>query len=1027
MEKLLLGQNDERIKNLIREHDAISFDLFDTLLMRLTSEPHDVFEALERRAEQTGVGSTGIKEARIKAETVTLPNIPNIDELYVEMQKILCISEETANRIQGLEVAIEENNILCRESVRNLVIYAKSLGKKVTYISDMYFGKEILSKWLLKLDIPAPDYFFVSCDYHSSKAGNLFQLYKKTVHAKNYLHIGDNTIYDGSCAERFGIESYIIPSAITLLEKTKLIDCKRYMDSYENRTIIGLFAAKMFRDPFLKISEDGRLIVETLEELVYISVAPIISTFVKWLSKSREYYGISELLLPSRDGYIINELLKLDSECAYKHPYIFFSRIAGRAATVENEKNFNELMRRPENLSFKDTLSERINIETEDDEKEFYSENSNRILTESKEVLRRYKEYISPHLCGDRIGFFDFVSAGTCLSLFNKISEINCIGLFFYNYDKSFVEQNQLEVDSFLNDEEGTRFWKHYKFFETVVTSDTPAFIRFGMDNSPVYEKELRSKTELLQLKKSQEAILKYYYRFCSLTLNDMVDKDLLLEFVGLLDERKIVLTDVEKNNIILYDSVGVGVERIFKGVAPKKIKTKKFAIFGAGKIGERYLELFSEWGIEPEFICDNDETKYGKSIRDIPIVSPMKLIDKKINNIIITCKNSQDIEDQLKKMGISEMEVYVNPDGMELLRFIVKNSCISSMTSSDRILFDFSGGYVLGGVESWSVSFANKIRALGKNVRFVIPENKADSLNYNDERIDVFGTEFGMMENYFISSLPCVAIVNFPYLFSEGVFRLKECVPNGIRVVAIIHNDEDAYYDLYLKNQNNIDLLLYISNRMQNRLVNMGFPAEKMRRLKWKIPCKEELNRRYSNNGMPLAIGYGGRVTVTQKRADQLIVLIDKLISKKVDFVLNIAGDGDYLDEMKYIINKRGLDDYVVFHGMIERDKMDTFWEHMDIAVNVSEWEGKSISQAEAMAAGAVPIVTNTSGAGDDIVDGQNGYIVQLGNIEGMSEIIKDLYENREKLKLLGEKAYQTIVTNNDFDEMEVWSQIID
>ena len=48
-------KNEEELKRLMKEHDAVSFDLFDTLVMRKTLEDEDVFELVEDRIRQKGI------------------------------------------------------------------------------------------------------------------------------------------------------------------------------------------------------------------------------------------------------------------------------------------------------------------------------------------------------------------------------------------------------------------------------------------------------------------------------------------------------------------------------------------------------------------------------------------------------------------------------------------------------------------------------------------------------------------------------------------------------------------------------------------------------------------------------------------------------------------------------------------------------------------------------------------------------------------------------------------------------------
>ena len=94
---------------------------------------------------------------------------------------------------------------------------------------------------------------------------------------------------------------------------------------------------------------------------------------------------------------------------------------------------------------------------------------------------------------------------------------------------------------------------------------------------------------------------------------------------------------------------------------------------------------------------------------------------------------------------------------------------------------------------------------------------------------------------------------------------------------------------------------------------------------------------------------------------------------------------------------------------------------------VSCSEWEGHSISQSEAMAEGAVPVITDVSGARDDVTDGYNGYVVDVGDIDALADRIQKLYLDRTKLKQMSIRAHDTICKRQkDMDQTVFWDDLI-
>ena len=102
--------------------------------------------------------------------------------------------------------------------------------------------------------------------------------------------------------------------------------------------------------------------------------------------------------------------------------------------------------------------------------------------------------------------------------------------------------------------------------------------------------------------------------------------------------------------------------------------------------------------------------------------------------------------------------------------------------------------------------------------------------------------------------------------------------------------------------------------------------------------------------------------------------------------------------------------------------DQMSTVWKSADICILVSEFEGTSISMLEAMAQGCIPVVTQVSGTAAVIKSGENGYVTHVGDLESMAQIIQSLDGEREKLRQLGLKAYETILNRFSLQDYVDW-----
>lgn len=473
----------------------------------------------------------------------------------------------------------------------------------------------------------------------------------------------------------------------------------------------------------------------------------------------------------------------------------------------------------------------------------------------------------------------------------------------------------------------------------------------------------------------------------------------------------------------------------------------KKIIFFGAGRIGQKALEFHKKLEIEIDFFCDNAPNMQDTYVNSIRVISVEELVKMKDEaEIYITCKDVDTISAQLMYLGINEKSIHIYNSIMYWIYHVLKRNnttlldnkkCCAVLDDASKrdIIFELSNGLALGGVESWSLQQATNLRAdgyrsyllteVGKNEMMQVPPELLLRMNMDNKRDEL--NIIQMICDYIIEKLPCVFVVGFASTNLVAACIAKHCFPNLIKIVSVVHNDEEAYYKIYGLYSDFIDICFVISSKMKQKLIQYGFPNDRIQFMPWEISCDLQFAHDYSRKVEPLRIGYAGRITVTQKRMDLLLMVIQKLIDYNIDFILEIAGAGDYLEEIQAFVQEKRLTNVVHLVGLLDRKFISAFWNKQDIMVSCSDWEGHSISQCEAMAAGVVPILTDVSGARDDVIDGVNGYIVDVGAVDQIVGRIIYLNEHRELLSAMGRKAYETMKEKYSSDKvMEMWETVL-
>jgi len=187
------------------------------------------------------------------------------------------------------------------------------------------------------------------------------------------------------------------------------------------------------------------------------------------------------------------------------------------------------------------------------------------------------------------------------------------------------------------------------------------------------------------------------------------------------------------------------------------------------------------------------------------------------------------------------------------------------------------------------------------------------------------------------------------------------------------------------------------------------------MRRLQTSVPTSRE----HSLHALNLAEGgrFHAFVTIIANmrhevkdypmflRAAQLV----KQSLPETGFLL--AGEGDLRLSIRALAAELGLDENVFFLGQCKN--ISDLLNVSDVCVLSSKAEGFSNSIIEYMAAGRPVVATNVGGAGEAIVEGETGYLVNSGDYAAMAQRIVSLLQKPESARAMGEKGKQRVEQN--------------
>jgi glycosyltransferase involved in cell wall biosynthesis len=140
------------------------------------------------------------------------------------------------------------------------------------------------------------------------------------------------------------------------------------------------------------------------------------------------------------------------------------------------------------------------------------------------------------------------------------------------------------------------------------------------------------------------------------------------------------------------------------------------------------------------------------------------------------------------------------------------------------------------------------------------------------------------------------------------------------------------------------------------------------------------------------------------QKAHEVLFDAIAKLVPTDPRLRLIVVGEGDRAAELKALASTLGIASRVRFTGL--RRDVARLLPGFDVACLTSRYECAPLAVLEAMAAG-VPVISTDCGAVRDMVtDGEEGYIVNVGDVDVLADRIAELAADPDLRKRMGNQG---------------------
>lgn len=217
---------------------------------------------------------------------------------------------------------------------------------------------------------------------------------------------------------------------------------------------------------------------------------------------------------------------------------------------------------------------------------------------------------------------------------------------------------------------------------------------------------------------------------------------------------------------------------------------------------------------------------------------------------------------------------------------------------------------------------------------------------------------------------------------------------------------------------------IIVVSEEMKQDLLNLGAPEDKLVKITYSPnPRYLELKPDYQSDQI-LAVG-----RFVEKKAPYLTLMAFKSAKEKCpELNLKFVGHGELLSVCKDLCDSMKIQG-VEFLGVKSPEEIASLMEQSFCFVqhskraNNGDKEGTPVAILEAMASGLPIVATRHAGIPDVVSHDKNGFLVEEGDIEAMTNCIVELYKNREKAKIFGKKGKEYI--RNNFSSEDYFQKI--
>ena len=355
------------------------------------------------------------------------------------------------------------------------------------------------------------------------------------------------------------------------------------------------------------------------------------------------------------------------------------------------------------------------------------------------------------------------------------------------------------------------------------------------------------------------------------------------------------------------------------------------------------------------------------------------------------------------------------------------------------------------GGMETSVINLSVGLKKAGHKVFIFAPKYP----DYKDEDKNIFrykSLRFNYGGYFYVIPLPFLSemrevvkkldldIIHSHQPYSLGDEALKFSKKLNIPLVFTYHikYEEYSHYVPFVPESISKKYIRKITTKYSNQCDNIITPSTAIKKLlidhKIKAPMsiipsginidnfqknigqKSEIRKKYNIKSDDILLITACRLT-EEKNLKFLVRSFAKIKQGYSNIKFMIVGDGAVRKDLEKMAKDRGIENSIVFTGLVDRTEIVGLYQASDIFVFASLTETQGLVAVEAMAAGSPVVAVRASGIEDIVKNGEDGFLTSESEEEFSKSVLKIAND-----KNLREKMSANAKVNSERFSIEPW-----